>query len=348
MANVTEQEMENYLRTFQDEYVRSVEQYIPQELRKRLLRYSLLPTSVLGFVSTQLGAGYEYRTGEPGIKVERHSRRIEEIFVGGPPWLAKLGPMFAIGGTNTGFARLTLEGAFPFRFTSEAADVDFYEVRFKAGTWQRDVLYAHLFANRLAEFWSEAEAVRRAKDEVLTAQLDLHQLAVLSIDLGTYLRRFKERTVLVLGSFDQGRSRLEAIRDSLTRAGYNAVLLDEIPEQPSYDLRQKFQAVAAVCRFLVFEDSNPSGHIAEMVLGSQLDSIRIILREGERKSTFMTQGLGLTSTVVREWSYAPEDLDVVLVEAVEWAEGTFAELAKQRQTVYPWLAPDEPSESSEP
>jgi hypothetical protein len=346
MANVTEEQMEKYLCTFQDEYVRSVEQYVPEELRRRLLRYSLLPASVVGFVSTQLGAGYEYRAGEPGINVERHSRRVEEIFVGGPPWLAKVGPMFAIGGSNIGIARLTLEGGFPFRFTDEAADVYFYEVRFKAGTWQRDVLYAQLFANRLAEFWSEAEAIRRAKDEVLAAQLDLQQLAVLSVDLGTYLRTFKERTVLVLGDFNRGRTRLEAIRDSLGAMGYNAVLLDEIPEEPSYDPRQKFQAVAPVCRFLIFEDSTPSGHIAEMVLGSQLDSIRVVLREGERKSTFMTQGMGLTSTVVREWSYTRENLDSILVEAVGWAESRVEELAKERQYVYPWLAPDEPPDPS--
>jgi hypothetical protein len=125
-------------------------------------------------------------------------------------------------------------------------------------------------------------------------------------------------------------------------AGYHAVLLDEVPEEPNYDLRQKFQAVAAVCRFLVFEDSTPAGQIAEMFLADALHSVRIVLREGERKSTFMTQGMGLTSKVVREWSYDPATLDAVIAEAVEWAETMVTELAEQRSRTYPWRSETAP------
>lgn len=97
------------------------------------------------------------------------------------------------------------------------------------------MLYAQLFANRSEEFWSETEAVRRAKDEVLAAVFDLQQTAARHVDLGTYLKTFKQKTVLLLGDFNRGRDRLEAIRRALGRAGYHAVLLDEIPEEPNYD-----------------------------------------------------------------------------------------------------------------
>jgi hypothetical protein len=200
------------------------------------------------------------------------------------------------------------------------------------------VLYAQLFSNRREEFWSEVEAVRRAKDEVLLAQLDFQQSVARHVDLGTYLRTFKERQILILGDFKKGRSRLEAIRAALIRAGYDPVLLDEIPEELNFDLRQKFQTVASVSRFLVFEDSIPAGQIAEMVLADALHSIRIVLREGEQKSTFMTQGMGLTSKVYREWSYDAATLDAVIVEAVEWAEGVVTDLARQRSKTYPWRA----------
>jgi hypothetical protein len=328
--------MEAYLRTFHEEYIGTVEKFVPAQARAQLIRYSLLPAPVTGYVSTQLGAGYEYGLGDERISTRRSSRRIEELFVDGPPWLARVGPMFLIGGRNIGFARLTLEGGFPFRFTDEAADVYFHEVRFKTGTWSRDVQYAQLFGDRREESWSEPEAVRRAKDEVLAAMLDLQQSAARRVDLGTYLQTFKERLVLVLGDFNKGRDRLEAIRVALGRAGYHAVLLDEIPEEPNYDLPQKFQAVAAVCRFLVFEDSTPAGHIGEMFLAETLHSVRILLREGEQTSTFMTRGMGLTSKVVREWSYDPENLEAVIDEAVSWAEEVVTELAERRDVIYPW------------
>ncbi len=340
MANVTEAEMEVYLRTFHKQYIASVEQYVPSEHRQRLVRYSLLPVPVTGYVSTQLGAGYEYGVGDAELSIRRSSKRIEELFVGGPAWLSRLGPLLSVGSRNFGVETLTLEGGFPFRFTDEAADIYFYKVHFKANTWKRDILYAQLFGNRNGEFWSEAQAVRRAQDEVLEAAFDLQQSAARNIDLGTWLKTFKEHTVLLLGDFKHGRERLEAIRAALDRAGYSAVLLDEIPENPDYDLRQKFQAVASVCRFLVFEDSTPSGEISEMVLADALHSIRIVLREGEEKSTFMTQGMGLTSKVHREWSYDANNLDATVTDAVAWAESLVTDLAGERRGMYPWRTPD--------
>jgi hypothetical protein len=126
------------------------------------------------------------------------------------------------------------------------------------------------------------------------------------------------------------------IRAAFDRAGYSTILLDEVPEDLNYDLRQKFQAVASVCRFLVFEDSTPAGQIGEMFLADALQSIRIVLREGEATSTFMTRGMGLTSKVVREWRYDAEMLDETVAEAVTWAEARVSELAEDRSHVYPW------------
>lgn len=336
MPNVTESGMEAYLRTFHDEYRQGVEQYVPADARERLMRYPLLADPVTGYVSTQLGAGYEYGLGEGEFSIRRSSQRIEELFVNGPSKLSRLPLGFAIGGPNFGIESLTIEGGFPFRFTSRTAEVYFYKVRFKVDTWSRDVLYAQLFANRTADFWSETQAVRRAKDEVLQALFDLQQSRASNVDLATYLKSFKERTVLLLGDFNTGRDRLEAIQSALGRMGYLAVMLDEIPEEPNYDLRQKFQAVASVCRFLVFEDSTPAGQIGEMILASGLDLIRIVLREGGGQSTFMTTGMGLTSKVVREWSYTAENLDEVLGDAAKWAESVVADLAQERGNLYPW------------
>jgi hypothetical protein len=347
VANVTEAMMESYLRTFHDEYVKTVEQYLPSDSWPKLMRYPLLPTAIIGYVSTKLGAGYEYVSGEPEISIRRGSQRIEDVFFDAPPWLRQVGPMFDALGSNTGIVGLgdqespsTVEGAFPFRFSDERADVLIYNIRFRADGWDRYVLYAQLFADRREESWSEAAAVRRAKDEVLKAVFDLQQSRRRNVGLATFLRTFKQRTVLILGDFER-RERLEAIRQELSTAGYDGVLLDEIPEEPDYDLPQKFQAVASVCRFLIFEDSTRSGHIAEMMLAGGLNSITIVLREGEQRSTFMTQGIAITSKVVREWSYEPESLKDVLTEALKWAEDLASDLQRQRNLTYPWRS-DQP------
>src|SRR6184192_3681785 len=102
--------MEMFLKRFHDEYVDSIEKYVSPEFRQRLVRYSLLPTPITGYVSTQLGAGYEYGVGDTEISIRRGSRRVEELFVSAPDWLSRLGPFFNVGGANMGIARMTLDG----------------------------------------------------------------------------------------------------------------------------------------------------------------------------------------------------------------------------------------------
>jgi hypothetical protein len=110
--------------------------------------------------------------------------------------------------------------------------------------WRRHVRFAEIYSYRTSDFWSEAHAIRRAKDEVLTASFDLRAAEARNVGLSAYLAGFKEKTVLVLGDFKAGRDRLSAIKAAVARLGYLPICLDEIAEEPNYDLRHKFQAVA--------------------------------------------------------------------------------------------------------
>jgi hypothetical protein len=96
------------------------------------------------------------------------------------------------------------------------------------------------------------------------------------------------------------RDRLAAIRDALETLGYDPILLDEIADPFGYDLRQKFMAVADVCRFLVFEDATRAGQLFEMAAAAGTGLVRIVLRQAGRHSCFMSLGQGLTSKVVYE------------------------------------------------
>jgi len=139
--------------------------------------------------------------------------------------------MFRMKGSDITLAHLTLEGGLPFHHVSTEASVRFICVRFTALGWSRDVEYAELFGNRTAEFWSEPNAVRnairRVKDDIFLAQLDLREAEKRSISLAEYLKTFKEKTVLVLGDFSSaGRNRLRAIKEALDDLGYSPILLE--------------------------------------------------------------------------------------------------------------------------
>jgi len=194
-----------------------------------------------------------------------------------------------------------------------------------------------LYGNRTAEFWSEINAVRRAKDEILFALLDLKQAKKWSLSIAEYLRDFKEKTVLVLGDFSVGgRKRLEAIKGAIADLGYDPILLDEIPDDLNYNLEQKAVAVGSVARFVVFDDSSKSGHLVELIHSKINDWVTVILRLEGSKGSFMTRGASSYSKVIRESTYSFVDLPGVLSESVQWAEKTITELKLAGMRMYPW------------
>jgi hypothetical protein len=78
-GNITEGDLGRYLERFHGEYTDTVERFIKSPERDGLLRYSLLPATVTGYVSTNFGAGFEYRPGKFRIETRLSSRRIEDL-----------------------------------------------------------------------------------------------------------------------------------------------------------------------------------------------------------------------------------------------------------------------------
>ena len=337
---VTEAQMRRYLETFHADFQELQAQHISETHRPFLRRAELLPGLVTGYVSTQFGAGFEYfEAPEFRIETHRSSRRGEELFSGAPLSISKLPPLFRIGGANIGFEALTLAGTFPFRLTSAAASVTFRDVGFDVGPWKRIVRYAEIFGERSATFWSELNAKQRVRAEIFVALSQIAAAADQGIAVGRYLAEFKERTVLLLGSFDQpGRSRLATIRASLARHGYLVVQLDGVPDTFHYDLRQKFTTVAAICRFLVVDDSAPSGQLAELALAEQQRLYTVVMRLLGSHSSSLMKGVEVASQFFKEFSYTSSEVDSIVTQAVAWVEP----LIKARQEALAELHPPKP------
>ena len=61
MGNVSNEQLRAYLETFHDVYKRKASEYIPAEYQGHLLRLMhLRESSIVGYVSTIHGVGYEY------------------------------------------------------------------------------------------------------------------------------------------------------------------------------------------------------------------------------------------------------------------------------------------------
>jgi hypothetical protein len=337
-VNVTEDLLRRYIEQFNGTFLETAHAFLPKEVLELLLRYPLIRGNIIGYVSTQFGAGFEYLgQGLPDITIHRSSRRIEDLFTDAPKRVRKLQPLIEIPGSNVILAKVTTDGRFPFRLTSEQASVRLINVRFTAQGWSRDVAYAELYGNRTAEFWSEVNAVRKAKDEILLAILDLKQAKKQSLPISEYLREFKQKAVLVLGDFSaEGRGRLKAIQDVLAELGYSPISLDQIPDDFNYDLQQKAITIGSVVRFVVIDDSSKSGHLVEFVHAQTNRWVTIVLRLEGSESSFMTHGVSSFSKVIRECTYSFANLPEVLNESVQWAERTITEIQRAGMRTYPW------------
>lgn len=338
MKNVTEEEIKKYIKEFHRTLDEVASRFFSSEQSKHLLHRSLLPARIICYVSTQFGVAFEYIPASSiSIETIRGSARAEDLLVRAPKKLRDVGPLFNIGGSNTEIAHLTLANGFPFRLSDRQANVILRDVRFKAFNWVREVQYAEVYADRSASTWSMTAAQNRAKDEVLAALFLTRQAESKKLTLSDYISSSREKTVLVLGAYDdKGKRRLSNILKVLRDLGYEPVLVEEIPDFEHYDLSQKVVAIAALSRFIVIDDSSPSGHLTEIELCKQNRWVTILLRAYGHSASSMTRGASYFSKVILEKEYDPGDPTPAITESIKWAEDKLNELQVGLNKIYPW------------
>jgi hypothetical protein len=340
--------MRTYLDTFHKTYRETANQFLSGENRAQLGRYPLVGGRVIGYVSTQFGAGIEYEGGQLSETiVRRHSSTVDDMFLNAPPFVRKAQAV-GVGiqdSSNITLTRIRMVNLRPFRFQGEASSLRMTDCDFSFGNWTRKVLLAELYGNRTGEFWSETWAVRRAKDEILVALSDVAAATRRGLELDESLRRFKEKTVLVLGDYaNDGKLRLDAICELLANAEYAPVLVKDVGDLPGQDLQQKVVALGSVARFVVVDDSSKSGHMVELARAQENRWLTIILRQQGSQGSFMTRAASATSTVIYEADYANDTLAEILKTAFAWAEERIIALNRTYTREYPWLRPDKQTE----
>ena len=342
--NVTEDTLRSYIGLFHSTLEETARQFLAEDYRAQLLHASLLPARIVGYVSTQFGAGIEYFPAErTEIEIFRGSARVEDLFVQAPQRARDIGPMFRVqeGGGQflnaSGVFHLTLKGGFPFRLSGAKSAFRFGEVAFKIGNWQRDVEYAEIFGDRTAAFWSSEQAIARAKDEVLAAIAQTKRAENRQLPLPEYITKFRERTVLLLGDYDeQGLDRLRRIASLLSEGGYDPILIRDLPDQPVQDIAQKVATIGFLSRFVFVDDSTKSGHLMEVQLCKTHGWITVLLRQDGIGASWMTAGASVASNVILEQAYDSKLPDAAIAASVKWAEGKFAELERRFNATYPW------------
>lgn len=328
-----------YLTAYRDTLGETAVRFIEPGDLTRIFWSPILTGGLRGFMSTTLGAGFEHLPGSPGLSVVLSVDRVEQQFFGGPKQLTRLGSMFRISeGAEVTMIGATIEGAYPpIVFSEPRGMVRLLDMRFVAEGWARDAGFVELHGSRFLDHWSQAAAITRAKDEVLRAVVDLQLARRRELSLADYLSTFKQQLVLILGDYSlEGRARLQAIADELESLGYEPVMLDEIPDDIHYDLRQKAVAVGSVARFVVVDDSSKAGQLVEHVYAEQNRWVTVVLRGADGASSFVLRGAEHYSRVLREITYRSGGLAPALSEGVKWAEDTLRDVVTGGLSTYPW------------
>jgi len=338
IENVRDENLREYLESFHTTLQSTADQYLPPEFHKRLLHLSYLPATIKGYVSTQFGTAIEYIPADStSVEIVLGSQRAEDLLFCAPKKIRDLGPMYSIGGAMCSMTNISFEDTFPLRLSRETASVSLFNMSFQAGPWKRSIHYAQLFGTRKAKDWSTAQAVARAKDEVLAAFVEIQRAEKVGITLDQYIASHKDRTVLILGDYSpEGLTRLNAIATELDSLGYKSILIKDVPDHPYQDISQKVVAIGAIAKFVVVDDSSRSGHFMEIPLCKQNNWVTIIMRLDGIGGSWMTAGASTFSNVILELPYSLVVVRDALAEGTRWAEERLKSLKQSLSSIYPW------------
>jgi len=146
-------------------------------------------------------------------------------------------------------------------------------------------------------------------------------------------------SVLILGK-DTGASldRLKRIATKLEQLGYYTYIIKEQPDRAGESIVQKVMRYALSSKFVLIENSEPSGHLYEIPhVAKAAECVTVVLQESGKGATWMFEDAYAKHKHWHKLIYEDRDLERAVEEAVSWAEKFVAEFANYQTTHLPWL-----------
>jgi hypothetical protein len=145
--------------------------------------------------------------------------------------------------------------------------------------------------------------------------------------------------VLVLGSYEQNRKQELLEVGKALKADYDAVLMDQLPQNPSLTLDQNVRFWAQAVRFCVVVDVDPAGHIREYADLVNQQSITALIRPAGTGSTHMIGAESLVDFNFVKLFEVQESPTEVVAEVSKWAESVVKTRRQAYDKYYPWPRP---------
>jgi hypothetical protein len=147
-------------------------------------------------------------------------------------------------------------------------------------------------------------------------------------------------SVLVLGK-DTGAAlkTLKRIASKLQAMGYHTYIIKEQPDRLGESIVQKVLRYALSSKFVIIENSQPSGHLYEVPHVAKLaECVTAVLQERGKGATWMFEDAYAKHPHWQKIVYAPTRLEKAVEDAARWAEKFRGHFAKYQMSHLPWLA----------
>jgi hypothetical protein len=152
--------------------------------------------------------------------------------------------------------------------------------------------------------------------------------------------RTKKNTVLIIGKYGDNTIRLREIQDVLRKRSCEGILLEDFPDIEEQSLPEKMVLFACIARYVLCDDSFPSGHIEELKICSDLRFTTAILRPKGMASTAMQADLDQCCDFMKAFGYDSGNRLSVLADALSWADEKVRERSAKFNQTYGWRSPE--------
>jgi hypothetical protein len=146
-------------------------------------------------------------------------------------------------------------------------------------------------------------------------------------------------SVLILGK-DTGTAldRLKRIESKLQELGYYTYIIKEQPDRVGEGIVQKVMRYALSSKFVVIENSLPSGHLYEIPhVAKAAECVTVVLQEQDRGATWMFEDAYAKHKHWHKIEYTDAALEDAVAQAAAWAERFVREFSEYQTATLPWL-----------
>jgi hypothetical protein len=146
-------------------------------------------------------------------------------------------------------------------------------------------------------------------------------------------------SILILGKdTGEGLKLLKRIQSHLDDLGYYTYIIKEQPDVIGESVMQKVLRFGLSSRFVIIENSEPTGHLYEfphITKFAELTSI-VLQRQGEG-STWMFEDLYHKLQNIKKFEYTNDNLEEVINNGVDWAKAYLESFSDYQKQKLPWL-----------